>query len=90
MNEEMVNQPHFAHDCTACVFLGGYVWNEDYYDLYWCMQLGKFPTVIARWSDNGQDYLSGIPSEGTQRTAPWYAPVVAYERAKMRGLQVEV
>jgi len=47
--------PQWEHDCAACEFLGR--WKE--FDLYYCRQRG-IPTVIARWSDEGQDYYSGL------------------------------
>lgn len=56
----------FKHDCVRCVYLGGYTnvgeRNKDcYYDLYVCSEGNmKIPTVIARFSDNGPDYNSGM------------------------------
>lgn len=54
----------FLHDCDNCVYLGH--WHEEpvtddsrIADLYWCAQSG-FPTVIARFSDEGSDYTSGM------------------------------
>ena len=65
--------PAFKHDCDACTFLGTY----DEHDLYHCVgpvhQVG--PTVIARWSDHGPDYASGmqaarrIPMKDTSENA---------------------
>jgi hypothetical protein len=48
--------PRYKHDdCTACHYLGQF----DKYDLYFCGgEMGT--TVIARWSDYGPDYSSGI------------------------------
>jgi len=43
----------FKHDCNTCVPLGEF--NE--YDLYYCP---NEPTVIARFSDDGPDYKSGL------------------------------
>ncbi len=82
-------RPHFQHTCTRCEFLGGYVYNEEYYDLYWCDQGGSFPTVIARWSDEGPAYLSGIPADETLRVMARYCLCVAYARAKARGLPLK-
>lgn len=51
----------FKHDaCPDCVYLGPYGDREDQpeYDLWFCPQQG-IRTVIARWSDNGEDYMSG-------------------------------
>jgi hypothetical protein len=48
--------PLFQHDCEACKFLGRHKGE----DLYFCHQ-GGLPTVIARWSNSGPDYISGMP-----------------------------
>ena len=45
----------YKHDCEACVPLG----EHDYADLYYCDQHG-IPTLIARYSDEGYDYISGL------------------------------
>jgi hypothetical protein len=55
---------HYDHDCDACTFLG--TWRGDAkhgagihdHDLYYCG--GRWPTVIARCSSEGSDYMSGI------------------------------
>lgn len=52
-------QPRYKHDCTSCTFLGRY----SEYDLYFCKQGGNNPTVLARFSSQGPDYLSGMDSE---------------------------
>lgn len=43
----------FQHDCDQCIPLG----MTSRADLYFCP---KEPTVIARYSDEGGDYSSGI------------------------------
>ncbi len=43
----------FKHDCNDCVPLG----QHEGYDLYYCP---NEPTVIARFSDDGPDYNSGM------------------------------
>lgn len=72
--------PLFDHDCDHCMFLGTY---NGYADLYWCMQMGNRPTLIARFSDDGPDYVSGIVF---RRTSPELAK--AYVLALARGLDV--
>jgi hypothetical protein len=47
--------PRYQHDCSSCKFLGKY----REFDLYFCKQI-SIPTVIARYSDDGPDYYSGI------------------------------
>lgn len=75
----MKEQPLYDHDCTSCVFLGTY---NGYADLYWCMQGTKNrPTLIARFSDDPPDYLSGIPF---RKVYPELAK--AYVLAQARGL----
>lgn len=47
--------PRYVHDCNCCAFLG----HAFKSDLYFCPQDG-YPTVIARHSDEGPDYTSGL------------------------------
>ena len=47
---------HFQHDCKNCKPLGHY--NE--HDLYFCAQGGLVPTVLARYGNEGPEYLSGL------------------------------
>jgi hypothetical protein len=51
---------HFKHDCEHCHFLGNVLAGGKEVDLYFCNQAGM-PTVIARYSDEGSDYASGMP-----------------------------
>ena len=46
----------FQHDSDCCTFLG----TLDGVDMYFC-DVGKPATVLARFSDEGPDYVSGIP-----------------------------
>ena len=71
-----MDNARYGHDCNECTFLGQF--NE--YDLYFCPQ-GTRPTVIARWSSNGPDYISGM-------ALVIISPVLAeaYNRAKDLGL----
>lgn len=50
-------KPIYKHDCDACQFLGSTVVEGEAYDLYYC---AHEPTIIARWSDEGADYSSGL------------------------------
>lgn len=47
--------PKFHHDCTNCKFLG----HRNGFDVYICTQGGLYPTIIARFSDEGSKYASG-------------------------------
>lgn len=55
--QPLPEKPRYQHDCQVCVFLGHY----DGSDLYFCPQHG-IKTVIARFSDLGPDYASGLPA----------------------------
>lgn len=87
----MPSKPIYAHDCTGCTFLGTYEWDGQSYDLYTCKQSCNWPTVLARYSSDGPDYLSGLeiaktieshPTDDKDRTHPL---VEAMKRAKERG-----
>jgi hypothetical protein len=54
----------YQHDCISCVFLGRF----KEYDLYYCSSNGtpsNRNTVIARYSDEGSEYESGIYSNSS-------------------------
>lgn len=68
-----IPNPRYHHDCIHCVYLG----QIDNFDLYYCPQGGKVPTVIAKHGDD--EYLSGINSD-------YYALVEAQRLAVERGL----
>lgn len=51
--------PTYIHDCRCCTYLG----KHNGMDLYYCPQ-GGFPTVIARYGNDGPDYLSGMVGAG--------------------------
>jgi hypothetical protein len=51
-------KPRYTHDCDRCKPLG----TAAEYDLYFCLQTGDFPTVIARYGNDGWEYTSGIGS----------------------------
>jgi len=52
----VTDSPRYEHDCTSCIFLG----QSGKADLYACQVRGRVDTVIARYSDEGSDYSSGI------------------------------
>jgi hypothetical protein len=66
--------PRYEHDCESCLYLG----REGKYDLYYCP---TGPTVVARSSSEGGDYLSGLSFVG--RSAPL---TEAFRRAEQLGL----
>ena len=48
--------PRYTHDCTNCTFLG----QHKEFDLYVCAVGKNITTVIARYSSDGPDYVSGL------------------------------
>lgn len=78
----MTPEPRYEHDqCRGCVFLGYF----SYFDLWYCSQLND-PTVIARWSDADEAYMSGMEYAWDER-APHENPlIVARLRAEKMGL----
>jgi len=60
-----MEQPKFIHDCDNCIFLGIY----EEYDLYYC---DNEPTIIARYGDNGPDYMSGMIFAQPDKSEPLY------------------
>jgi len=74
MSKELIMR--YKHDCEKCKPLGQFL--ED--DLYYCDQGGR-PTVIARYGDDGPDYVSGM-----RLTNMDYRLHVALEMAKAVGL----
>lgn len=59
-------EKRFKHDCDICVFLGQF--NE--YDLYFCD--AGFATVIARYGDDGPEYMSGMTFARNKECMPLY------------------
>jgi hypothetical protein len=53
-----VEKPRYEHDCDNCDFLG----RHEEYDLYYHPNRPEWylPSVIARWSSDGPDYISGL------------------------------
>lgn len=68
--------PRYTHDCDSCTCLG----QLGNHDLYYCDQSGR-PTVIARWGDDGPQYVSG-----TELAPVYKPPACARELALAAGL----
>lgn len=84
-----IDTPVYDHDCSACVFLGGYRINGARYDVYFCgTQLLGGSTVVARWGSDGPDYTSSLHTARIlKRDGDLSDPlVVALDRAVLRGL----
>jgi hypothetical protein len=73
-------KPRFIHDCKNCIFLG----RHHEYDLYFCAQ-DFSDTVIARYSDNGPDYLSSLKMMVVSNSVL----LVAKKRAIKMGLLID-
>ena len=63
----MTDMPQFTHDSGCCTFLGR--WRGPFhggdpdvtdFDLYYCQASHAWPTVIARFGDDGPEYTSGL------------------------------
>jgi hypothetical protein len=53
--------PHWVHDCLHCRFLETFKNHGGIYDLYYSNRCNSgFPTIIARYGNQGGDYLSGM------------------------------
>lgn len=78
IREVLTEFPQFTHDCDVCTFLGRS--ENGRADLYFCKQSGDAgPTVIARYSSDGADYLSGLMFAGTQ---PWLREAAKVAKAR--------
>lgn len=52
-------KPNFQHDCNTCQLLGRVIIKGIVWDLYFCSTL-TWPTLVARYSDGGSRYTSGM------------------------------
>lgn len=80
--ESLGECPQFIHDCECCVFVGRYEVEDGpangNYDLYVPM---KERTVLARFGDDGPEYISGLAFRES-----YPALAEAYRRAVSRGI----
>lgn len=79
----MTNSPRFTHDCDNCTYLD--TTNEG--DLYHCIQSWFGPTIVLRYSNDGSDYSSGLPTSENEHAFP---AVMRFGKmlAEARGLDV--
>lgn len=56
--ESLLLAARYQHDCSRCLYLGQF----EEYDLYYCEQVIGGQTVLARYGNEGSEYLSGIHS----------------------------
>jgi len=83
LNFSNITKPIHEHDCSRCLFLG----THKSHDLYFCEQSGH-PTVIARYSSKGSEYISGVEfGKMAIEEGDFDKPIAqAYMRAKTIGL----
>lgn len=80
------SKPQFTHDCDGCGFLG----SDQTHDYYFCGPSTPYPTVIARFSSRGPDYMSGLEiALHVKATRPDHPLVKAMNLAIEQGHYVE-
>lgn len=52
----MLKQPKFTHDCDHCIYLGRFI----KHDLYVCQRFNIIDTVLARYGEEENNYISGL------------------------------
>lgn len=62
-----ISKPVYQHDCERCIFLGNMPYSGRWVpegvisvDLYVCLQSINGATFIARFGDEGSEYMSGF------------------------------
>ena len=88
-----MEHPLWQHDCSRCEFVGRYLYEGEWFDLYYCAHQGiGGPTVITRFSDEGRDYSSGMTfgqlAIAEENEGPLRPLGEALMRAYRRGLLV--
>ena len=58
-----MTEPKFKHDCDKCIFLGHWCKRDLYHH-----KGGGLETLIARFGDDGPEYISGKEFVGND---PW-------------------
>lgn len=77
----VMRKERYTHDCSKCIDLGPYEYQDHSYDLYYC---SNEPTILARWGNEGPDYSSGIIFGQLEPDSS--KPLSeAYRRAKAKG-----
>ncbi len=84
-----LRKPVYEHDCNNCTYLGSINRDlgggEKLFDLYFCEQ-GKLPTVIARYGNKGDSYISGMEFAETCTKDSDHPLAIALTLAKDRDL----
>lgn len=72
LSKEDKDKPRFEHDCQYCIFLGRFNQYDLYYHPYYHSEdADGAETVIARYSNDGPDYTSGMELSYPFFTYPW-------------------
>ena len=50
----------WQHDCDQCVYLGSVIGGSRMVDLYVCRPFSEHPDILARYGNDGPEYLSGM------------------------------
>ena len=80
MLPENVEVFNFKHDCARCVYLEDIKDEEgNKFDLYFCKDMGVLLTIVARYGNEGHQYMSGTNPK-------LYVFAVGIQRAKAKGL----
>lgn len=83
------NKPIYQHDCDCCTFLGNAQDEYGEYDLYHHFN-GDNSTIIARYSSEGSNYISGMNFGATEHERGEDTPMSkAFRLAKEKGLNTK-
>lgn len=75
------------HNCEACQYLGHFkVSMTERYDLYYCKQKFWGPTLIARYGNESDEYISGLLFAYRDRDNLTSPLGEAYRLAKQKNL----
>jgi hypothetical protein len=74
----------YQHDCERCVYLGSTTGGKTY-DLYFCLEMEKYPIVLARYGDEGAEYTSGLSYSYGMSAPLTLARLAAIERGLLEG-----
>lgn len=80
----------YEHDCQSCTYLGRHDFTykngeRKVYCLFFCENELE-QTVIARWSDRGPDYLSGMMFADNENSPLFEAKKRAIEQGLIKSI----
>lgn len=91
-----MKKKNFKHNCNICIFLGELLFTDNFTvgvdpdivraaDLYVCSHDGGIPTVIARFGDEENDYISGLELHDNYRYTH-----LALKEAQLRAFESHI